>query len=236
MEHATSLRCSPITSVSLSLFCSDDINEPQSLVLARLCVYCIISCLESRSPATAAIVKKRSRSHDEDDLQSAVANVAKARKVIGDGSDNSNDFTDATNTASVGTGTTNVASLLSTTNSTELRTTPLNLKEPLQSSVKHIFRVFLQFVSGDELSPKAVFVYQFISLLVECGGERVAPVLRLLPTNLMQQLLKVLATDDIRVGLISRLYDLNIHGGRQSAVADLCLWRNMQLARHSIHL
>lgn len=236
MEHATSLQCSPIISL-LSLSCSDDINEPQSLVLARLCVYCIISCLESRSPATASIVKKRSRSHDEDDLQSAVANVAKVRKVIGDGSDNSNDFTDATNTAGVtGTGTTNVASLLGTTNSAELRTTPLNLKEPLQSSVKHIFRVFLQFVSGDELSPKAVFVYQFISLLVECGGERVAPVLRLLPTNLMQQMLKVLATDDIRVGLISRLYDLNIHGGRQSAVADLCLWRNMQLARHSIHL
>lgn len=208
---------------------SDDINEPQSLVLARLCVYCIISCLESRSPAAVAAVKKRSRSHDEDELQSAVANAAKVRKVIGDGSDNSNDFTDASTVV------TNVASLLSTNNA-ELRTTPLSVKEPLQSSVKHIFRVFLQFVSGDELSPKAVFVYQFISLLVECGGDRVAPVLRLLPPNLMQQLLKVLATDDIRVGLISRLYDLHLNVGRQAAVADLCLWRNMQLARHSIHL
>lgn len=212
----------------MPISCSDDINEPQSLVLARLCVYCIISCLESRSPATAA-VKKRSRSHDEDELQSAVANAAKVRKVIGDGSDNSNDFTDASTVV------TNVASLLSTNNA-ELRTTPLSVKEPLQSSVKHIFRVFLQFVSGDELSPKAVFVYQFISLLVECGGDRVAPVLRLLPPNLMQQLLKVLATDDIRVGLISRLYDLHLNVGRQAAVADLCLWRNMQLARHSIHL
>jgi len=201
-------------------------------VLARLCVYCIISCLETRSSgiaAAAAAFKKRSRSHDEEEL-AGVANAAKVRKVIGDGSDNSNDFADAS-----GVGGTNVASMLSTPN-TELRATPLSLKEPLQSSVKHIFRVFLQFVSGDELSPKAVFVYQFISLLVECGGERVAPVLRLLPPNLIQQLLKVLATDDIRVGLISRLYDLRLHSGRQAAVADLCLWRNMQLARHSVHL
>ncbi|KAH8301958.1 hypothetical protein KR044_001297 [Drosophila immigrans] len=214
----------------------EDINEPQSLVLARLCVYCIISCLETRSSAAAAAAaafKKRSRSHDEEEL---AANAAKVRKVIGDGnSDNSNDFADPS---------TNVAALLSssnapssvTANAGELRATPLSLKEPLQSSVKHIFRVFMQFVSGDELSPKAVFVYQFISLLVECGGERVAPVLRLLPPLLMQQLLKVLATDDIRVGLISRLYDLRLQNGRQAAVADLCLWRNMQLARHSIHL
>ncbi|EDV95942.1 mediator of RNA polymerase II transcription subunit 24 [Drosophila grimshawi] len=204
----------------------DDINEPQSLVLARLCVYCIISCLETRSLAAGAL-KKRSRSHDEDELLSTSA--AKVRKVFSECSDNSNEAaTNAVASMLVGGGT--------TPNTDLLRATPVNLKEPLHSSVKHIFRVFLQFVSGDELSPKAVFVYQFISLLVECGGERVAPVLRLLPPNLMQQLLKVLATDDIRVGLISRLYDLRAQSGRQAAVADLCLWRNMQLARHSIHL
>ncbi|XP_037719437.1 mediator of RNA polymerase II transcription subunit 24 [Drosophila subpulchrella] len=207
----------------------EDINEPQSLVLARLCVYCIISCLEARKGnASSALtaMKKRSRSHDEEELAS---NAAKVRKVIGDGSDNSSDFTDGAAGAGFG-------ALLGSTCATELRTTPLTLREPLQTSVQHIFGVFVQFVSGDELSPKAVFVYQFISLLVECGGERVAPVLRLLPTNLVQQLLKVLVTDDIRVGLISRLYDLRLQAGRLSAVADLCLWRNMQMARHSIHL
>ncbi|XP_017074176.1 mediator of RNA polymerase II transcription subunit 24 [Drosophila eugracilis] len=207
----------------------DDINEPQSLVLARLCVYCIISCLEIRKGnASSALtaMKKRSRSHDEEEL---AANAAKVRKVIGEGSDNSSDFAES----AAGGG---LAALLGSTSSTELRTTPLTLREPLHTSVQHIFGVFVQFVSGDELSPKAVFVYQFISLLVECGGDRVAPVLRLLPTTLVQQLLKVLVTDDIRVGLISRLYDLRLQAGRQSAVADLCLWRNMQMARHSIHL
>ncbi|XP_039229420.1 mediator of RNA polymerase II transcription subunit 24 [Drosophila yakuba] len=207
----------------------EDINEPQSLVLARLCVYCIISCLESRkgnSSSALMAMKKRSRSHDEEEL---AANAAKVRKVIGDGSDNSSDFTDTTTGAGL-------AALLGSTATSELRTTPLTLREPLQTSVQHIFGVFLQFVNGDELSPKAVFVYQFISLLVECGGERVAPVLRLLPNGLVQQLLKVLVTDDIKVGLISRLYDLRLQAGRLSAVSDLCLWRNMQMARHSIHL
>ncbi|KAH8305065.1 hypothetical protein KR059_004448 [Drosophila kikkawai] len=214
----------------------EDINEPQSLVLARLCVYCIISCLESRSGNSSAALtamKKRSRSHDEEEL---TPNAAKVRKVIGEGSDNSSEFTDTTGAAG-GTGLGgNLLGTAAAAFTAEVRATPLTLKEPLQTSVQHIFGVFLQFVSGDELSPKAVFVYQFISLLVECGGERVAPVLRLLPSNLVQQLLKVLVTDDIRVGLISRLYDLRVPGGRQAAVADLCLWRNMQMARHSIHL
>lgn len=203
-------------------------------MLARLCVYCIISCLESRSAGSSAALtamKKRSRSHDEEEL---TPNAAKVRKVIGEGSDNSSDFTDA---AATGGGPGLAGALLGSTPFTaEVRATPLTLREPLQTSVQHIFGVFVQFVSGDELSPKAVFVYQFISLLVECGGERVAPVLRLLPSNLVQQLLKVLVTDDIRVGLISRLYDLRLPGGRQAAVSDLCLWRNMQMARHSIHL
>ncbi|XP_030386391.1 mediator of RNA polymerase II transcription subunit 24 [Scaptodrosophila lebanonensis] len=203
----------------------DDINEPQSLLLARLCVYCIISCLETRSAVSGAALKKRSRSHDEDDL----SNTAKVRKVIGEGSDNSSDFTEG----SVG-----VSTLMGNNNTgnADIRTAPLTLKEPLQSSIEHIFRVFLQFVSGDELLPKTTFVYQFISLLVECGEERVVSVLRLLPPNLMQNLLKVMATDDIRVGLISRLYELRVHSGRQLAVSDLCLWRNIQLNRHSIHL
>ncbi|EDW79003.1 uncharacterized protein Dwil_GK12010 [Drosophila willistoni] len=210
----------------------DDINEPQSLVLARLCVSCIISCLETRSSsACVASFKKRSRSHDEEDM---TANTPKVRKVMGDGnSDNSNDFADASGLVGSGTGKT---LLSSTATSSDVRATPQNLKESLQSSIQHIFGVFVQFVSGDELSPKAIFVYQFISLLIECGGERVAPVLRLLPSNLVQQLLKVMATEDIGVGLISRLYDLRSTAGRQSAVTDLCLWRNMHLSRDSIHL
>ncbi|XP_013111291.2 mediator of RNA polymerase II transcription subunit 24 isoform X1 [Stomoxys calcitrans] len=203
----------------------DDINEPQSYVLARLCVYCIISALETRTQANFS-QKKRSRSHDGEDLE---LNAAKMRKITGDGSDNScsNDFL-SENSLLLGS---NMSSLHSS-----MRETPTQLREPLQSSIQYIFRVFQQFVTTEELSPKIYFVYQFISLLVECGKERIRPVLKLLPATLMHNLLKVMLTEDINVGLISRLYDLRFNTGRQSAVSDLCLWRNIKLKQQSIQL
>lgn len=119
------------------------------------------------------------------------------RKINADGSDNScsNDFLSENSL------------LLSSSvslHSNSLRETPTQLKEPLQSVMQYIFKVFQQFVSTDELSPKIYFVYQFITLLVECGKERVRPVLKLLPPNLINNLIKVMLTDDINVGLIAR--------------------------------
>ncbi|TMW52032.1 hypothetical protein DOY81_002884 [Sarcophaga bullata] len=203
----------------------EDINELRSYVLARLCVYCIISALETRSQNLSA-QKKRTRSHDGDDHD---INAAKMRKINADGSDNScsNDFLSENSL------------LLSSTvsmHSNSLRETPTQLKESLQTVMQYIFKVFHQFVSTDELSPKIYFVYQFITLLVECGKERVRPVLKLLPPNLINNLIKVMLTDDINVGLIARLYDLRVNTGRQSAVSDLCLWRNIKLKQQSIQL
>lgn len=141
--------------------------------------------------------KKRSRSHDgeDHDLNSA----AKLRKITADGSDNScsNDFL-SENSLLLG------SSGLTSLHSSTLRETPTQLKEILQTSIQYIFKVFQQFVTTDELSPKTYFVYQFITLLVECGKERIRPVLKLLPTNLVHNLMKVMMTDDINVGLISR--------------------------------
>ncbi|KAI8120832.1 Mediator of RNA polymerase II transcription subunit 24 [Lucilia cuprina] len=203
----------------------DDINEPQSYVLARLCVYCIISALEARSQ-NSPTQKKRTRSHDGDEHD---LNAAKMRKITADGSDNScsNDFLSENSL------------LLSSSvslHSNSLRETPAQLKESLQSAMQYIFKVFQQFVTTDELSPKIYFVYQFITLLVECGKERVRPVLKQLPPNLINNLIKVMLTDDINVGLITRLYDLRVINGRQSAVSDLCLWRNIKLKQQSIQL
>lgn len=33
-----------------------------------------------------------------------------------------------------------------------------------------------------------------------------------------------------------RLYDLRVNTGRQTAVSDLCLWRNIKLKQQSIQL
>lgn len=161
--------------------------------MARLCVYCIISALEARSQ-NSSTHKKRTRSNDGDEHD---LNAAKMRKITADGSDNScsNDFLSENSL------------LLSSSvslHSNSLRETPAQLKESLQSAMQYIFKVFQQFVTTDELSPKIYFVYQFITLLVECGKERVRPVLKLLPPNLINNLIKVLLTDDINVGLIAR--------------------------------
>uniref|UniRef100_A0A1A9WLL4 Mediator of RNA polymerase II transcription subunit 24 n=1 Tax=Glossina brevipalpis TaxID=37001 RepID=A0A1A9WLL4_9MUSC len=201
----------------------EDIDEPHLHVLARLCVYCIISAVETRHYRNFSYQKKRSRSHDGDDMD--LNNTVKMRKINTDSSDNSssNDF--------LGDG-----NLFSTHTSTHLRDTPNQLKESLQNSIQYIFKIFQQFLQTDKLSLKVYFVYQFVSLLVECGQERVRLVLNLLPTNLINNLLKVMLTDQISVGLIARLYDLRTSCGRQAAIADLSLWRNLKLKEHSIHL
>lgn len=163
-------------------------------MLARLCVYCIISALEARTQNSSS-QKKRTRSNDGDEHD--INNASKMRKITADNSDNScsNDFLSENSL------------LLSSSvslHSNSLRETPAQLKECLQSAMQYIFKVFQQFVTTDELSPKIYFVYQFITLLVECGKERVRPVLKLLPSNLVHNLIKVMLTDDVNVGLISR--------------------------------
>ncbi|XP_073842226.1 mediator complex subunit 24 [Musca autumnalis] len=203
----------------------EDINEPQSYVLARLCVYCVISALETRNQT---IQKKRSRSHDGDDHE--LNNAAKMRKIAGEGSDNScsNDFLTENNLL--------LGSSLTALHASNMRESPTQLREPLQSSIQYIFKIFQHFVASDELSPKIYFVYQFITLLVECGKDRIRPILKLMPANLIHNLLKVMLTEDINVGLITRLYDLRLNTGRQAAVSDLCLWRNIKLKQQSIQL
>nr|XP_014095277.1 mediator of RNA polymerase II transcription subunit 24 isoform X1 [Bactrocera oleae] len=218
-----------------------EINEPQSHVLALLSVYCIISALEHRQGAIGNLQQKRTRTPSEADCNSVdldLNNVPKLRKLNQEaGSDNScsNDFLSDTHPLLSAAGVvSNVDNAGPTVSRDAARSA--NLKEPLQSSVQHIFKVLQKFVTSDELTPKVYFTYRFISLLVECGGERIRPVLKLLPTQLVQNLLKIMVTEDISVGLICRLNDLRTPTGRQSAVSDLSVWRNIRLKENSLKL
>ncbi|XP_055373342.1 mediator of RNA polymerase II transcription subunit 24 [Condylostylus longicornis] len=203
-------------------FLVDKQVEPQSSVLARLCVYCIISCLETPILSTT---KKRQR-NDEMDIDNENFGSVKSRKLNADDSC-SNDF---------------IAEHFSNSNSSNISNMTnrdnqnVILKESLQISLQALFKMFANFVTSNELSPRIYFVFQFITLLVECGKDRVKPILKLLPNNLIQNLLKVMATDEIRVGLICRLYDLRATPGRVSAVSDLCLLRNIRMRKQSINL
>lgn len=84
------------------------------------------------------------------------------------------------------------------------RESSTQLKEPLQSCLQALFRTFSQYIVSDELSPKIFFMFQLLSLLVEVGKDRIKPVLKLIPNGLIQNMMKINATDDMTVGFILR--------------------------------
>ncbi|XP_055602238.1 mediator of RNA polymerase II transcription subunit 24 [Uranotaenia lowii] len=192
-----------------------EIVDPFSRVLAKLCVYCIIATME----APMAPSKKRSRTAaSEGDVDmDALCPTPKMRKMGSDSCDSS-------------------SSEFMLEQALAYRDAPSTLKEPLQSCLQALFKTFSQYIVSDELSPKMFFIFQFISLLVEVGRERIKPVLKLIPNGLVQSMMKIIASDDMTVGFLLKLYDLNTASGRQFAMSDLCLFRNIQMRKDSITL
>ncbi|EAA11905.4 AGAP005906-PA [Anopheles gambiae str. PEST] len=210
-----------------------DIVDPQSRVLAKLCVYCIIVTMETSLTAT----KKRTRGTASSELEDldALCTSAKLRKIELDGMGVG--CTEAATGGASGTEFSLDSALEPTASAWTTEAASIaTLKEPLQSCLQTLFRTFAQHIATDELSPKVYFVFQFLSLLVESGRERIMCVLKLLPNGLVQSLLKINATDEMTVGLILRLYDLNTPSGRQFAMSDICLLRNIQMRKESIKL
>lgn len=160
--------------------------EPQSTVLARLCVYAILATLD-----TASVTPSRKRSHpsDSEDMDPVTAPLLKSRKLNPDvtGNDSSsNDF-------------------ITDTIGSARSESPISVREPLQSCLQNLFKIFAQFLKCDELSPKINFIYEFLFLLVQCGKDKMKPVLKLLPNGLVQNLLKIITIDEFTVGFILRL-------------------------------
>lgn len=181
--------------------------EPQSTVLARLCVMCILATMEATQDAqTSTIAGQKRRSHQADmdaatapsmdgsaSRQSAVdldmdtvGPMMKTRKIETDehetmSSDFVFDMTPQMNQAP-----------------------PAVVHGPLHIALLNLFQAFAQFVSVDQLSPKICFISQFLSLLVQLGGDPVKPLLRLMPPNLIQNLLRVIVTDECTTGFILR--------------------------------
>lgn len=263
--------------------------EPHSVVLARLCVMCILSTMETQNTKPTKKRRSRpSESADDivgggNDL-SIVGPLIKSRKIDADGNsmdfvfDTTNAATAATTVATAAATTTTTSSTTSTTISGGASATPISaiggdslppsssppnvVAEPLRSAVQGLFKSFAQFVAVDDLSPKVYFIHAFLSLLVQCGGggqDRVRPLLKLLPQGLVQNLLKVIVTDESTIGFIlrfvcthicggenslakerflsfHRIHDLTTTTGRSSAMSDLCLLRNIQLRTDSINL
>lgn len=174
--------------------------EPQSTILARLCVMCILAMLEAqdaspgpkrRTPqaeldATGTPLDGTSRSGDVDLDMDSVGPMLKVRKIEPDEHETmSSDFVfDMKPPVS--------------------QTPPAVVHGPLHNALLNLFQAFAQFMTVDHLSPKICFISQFLSLLVQLGGDPVKPLLRLMPPNLIQNMLRVIVTDECTTGFILR--------------------------------
>lgn len=144
--------------------------EPQLSVLARLCVYSIMSSLEKN--ATKA---KRSLNGSE---SSDGERPAKMRKI----EDSLLDIlTDGQEKSEIGSNGDNEKSASST----------IKIHEPLKSCLYDLFQTLYQLTFSSEATPKVLFVHQFLTYLHRCGGEKIRPVLNLMPNGLMKNLLKI---------------------------------------------
>lgn len=81
------------------------------------------------------------------------------------------------------------------------------LKESLRTSLQDLFKIFHQQVSTDEISPKVNFIFQFLSLLVQLEKSvKLKAILKLIPSGLIMNLLKIIPEDDLTYGFVLRYF------------------------------
>lgn len=176
--------------------------EPNSIVLAELCVYCILSVIDEQNT---------SRGVNEGSKRS------------------SNDMMMDETGESIGFGMNTKMRKLHSDGFTATSVTSYWIKDPILDKLHGLFKSFDEVVSAAEITPKTYFVYHFYMMLVQNDERRIRPVLALLPNGFIQNLIKTLVVDDMSVGLVLRLHDMDTPSGRISAISDLSLLRNMQL-------
>ncbi|XP_077285363.1 mediator complex subunit 24 [Arctopsyche grandis] len=188
---------------------SEELVAPQECVLAKLCVYCIYSTLEfSNTKQSSSNSKKRSRFEDVEDIE-ALCPTNKVRRL--------NDNTAESST------------LFANTLPLQSGQKTIILKEPLQSALQDMFKIFSQLAGRDgEVSPQTQFIFRFLVYIVQCGQDRARVVLQGMPSELVPMLVKSVP-ESFTTGLLLRLYDLGTVAGRKATARDLCILRNMQL-------
>ncbi|CAF4841525.1 unnamed protein product [Pieris macdunnoughi] len=179
----------------------DELVEPQSTVLAKICVYSIFAALD-QSITTKPQSRKR-RHEDPEDLEAISSN--KLRRL----NDNSSDG--------------------SVYHSAREHSSGVVIKEPLQTSLDMLFKTFSQLAGKNGyVTPQTRFIFEFLVFIIQCGQERAQLVLQKMPSEIVPILIKALP-DNFNVAIILRLYELSTPYGRKDAARDLCLLRNMWL-------
>lgn len=189
------------------------IADPATAI-ARLCVYVVLSAVAKGM--VCGSTKKRSRLGEGADSEQERS--MKMRKLDAEG-----DITEELELTAT-----------SLSESSELKNfSTVTIREPLNGTIKEMFRRFSQYVVSDEYSPRVNFIFEFVTMLIESGQDAV---LRLIPAGFVQNLLKIVPLSYITPGLILQLYDTMV-GGRQSALSDLCvLRRNVLINSESLRL
>ncbi|CAG9567933.1 unnamed protein product [Danaus chrysippus] len=179
----------------------NELVEPQSAILAKLCVYCIYAALEHS--ISRKVTTSRKRRHDDTEDLDAICSSNKVRRL----NDNTSDALYYSQGQSMG----------------------IIIKEPLQSALEMLFKSFSQLAGKNgDVTPQTQFIFEFISYAVQCGQDRAQVVLQKMPSEIVPTLIKALP-DNFNTGLILRLYDLSTPYGRKDTARDLCLLRNMRL-------
>lgn len=146
-----------------------ELIEPQLSALARLCVYCIMSSLERSENK----IKRPYNGNDASDDR-----PAKIRKIDDSLLDILTDGQDRTENISNG------DNGISSSSATKIQ-------EPLRSCLQNLFQTLYKLTFSSDMTPKVLFVHQFLTYLHRCGGESIMPILNLIPIGLMKNLLKI---------------------------------------------
>ncbi|XP_018398355.1 PREDICTED: mediator of RNA polymerase II transcription subunit 24-like [Cyphomyrmex costatus] len=191
---------------------SDELVEPQSSILAKLCVYCIFSTLEYNN-SNPYRGNKRVR-HDLDTNDLDALGVSNKLLRLNETGENISMFSSQSPQAQ---------------GSSNGQKSVVILRDPLMTALNNLFIVFAFLAGRDgEVSQQTHFILQFLRLMVQCGKDRTCIVLQGMPQTLVPCLLKALP-ELFTTDILLRLYDIQTMIGRKATARDLCMLRNINL-------
>ncbi|XP_034934467.1 mediator of RNA polymerase II transcription subunit 24 isoform X2 [Chelonus insularis] len=194
---------------------NDQLVEPQSSQLAKLCVYCILSTLEyNNSNPPRGNSRKRTRRDFESEEMEALCGPANKLLRLNETGDTNPIF--GSNSSPQAQGSANGHK-------------SVVLRDPLLTALNGLFKTFNYLAARDgQVSQQTHFILQFLKLMVQCGKDRTRVVLQGLPQTLVPCLLKALP-ELFTTDLVLRLYDIQTTPGRKVTARDLCMLRNINL-------
>lgn len=150
---------------------SDELVEPQSSILAKLCVYCIFSTLEyiNSNPYRGNNRKRVRCDLDMDDLDAlGMSNKLLRLNETGESVPMFGSQSPQAQSSNNG------------------QKSMVVLKDPLMTALNNLFTIF-GFLAGrdGEISQQTHFIFQFLQLTVQCGKDRTRIVLQGMPQTLV---------------------------------------------------